>query len=60
MGMKAISIVDKPAIESEYIAFNKAEKKQMYFKVDDKKYIVAGLALIPDKLIYRVDEATGE
>jgi len=60
MGMKAISLVDKPAIESEYIAFNKAEKKQMYFKVDDKKYIVAGLALIPDKLIYRVDEATGE
>jgi len=60
MGMKAISLVDKPAIESEFIAFNKAEKKQVYFKVDDKKYIVAGLALIPDKLIYRVDEATGE
>ena len=60
MGMKAISLVDKPAIESEYIAFNKELKRQMYFKVDDKKYIVGGLALIPDKLIFRVDEATGE
>jgi hypothetical protein len=60
MGMKAISLVDKPAIESEYVAFNKAEKKQMYFGVDDKKYIIAGLALIPNKLIYRVDEATEE
>jgi len=60
MGMKAISLVDKPAIESEYIAFNKAEKKQIYFAVDAKKYIVGGLALIPDKLIYRIDEATEE
>jgi len=60
MGMKAISLVDKPAIESEYIAFNKSEKKPMYFAVDAKKYIVGGLALIPDKLIFRVDEATGE
>lgn len=60
MGMKAISLVDKPAMESEFIAFNKSEKKPMYFKVDDKKYIIAGLALIPDKLVYRVDEETGE
>ena len=60
MGMKAISLVDKPAIESEYIAFNKTDKPVIFKFKDDKKYIVAGLALIPDKLIYRVDESTGE
>ncbi len=60
MGMKAISLVDRPAMESEFIAFNKSEKKKVLFKIDDKKYIVAGLALIPDKLVYRVDEETGE
>jgi len=60
LGMKAISLVDKPAIESEYIAFNKQEKPKFIQFQDDKKYIVAGLALIPDKLIYRVDEETGE
>lgn len=60
LGMKAISIVDKPAMESEFIAFNKQEKRKVLFKIDDKKYIVAGLALIPDKLIYRIDEETNE
>lgn len=60
MGMKAISLVDKPAMESEFIAFNKADKKKVLFKIDDKKYIIAGLALVPDKLVYRVDEETGE
>lgn len=56
LGMKAISIVDRPAMESEFIAFNKTEKKVRYKLKDEKKYIVSGLALIPDKLIYRVDE----
>ncbi len=59
-GMKAISLVDRPAIESEYIAFNKQEKPVIFKFRDDKKYIVSGLALIPNKLIYRVDEFTGE
>ena len=60
LGMNAISLVDKPAIESEYIAFSK-EKKHTFIRFqDDKKFIVSGLALIPDKLIFRVDESTGE
>ena len=60
LGMRAISLVDKPAIESEYIAFNKQDKPKFIKFQDDKKYIVAGLALIPDKLIYRIDEETDE
>jgi len=60
LGMKAISLVDKPAIESEFISFNKQTKPQLVKFVDKKKRIVCGLALIPEKLIYRIDEETGE
>ena len=55
-GMRAISLVDRPAIESEYIAFNKEEKRVVFKFKDDKKFIISGLALIPNKLIYREDE----
>lgn len=61
LGMSAISLVDKPAMESEFIAFNKTDVKPKYVKFQDEaKRIVAGLALIPDKLVYRVDEESGE
>lgn len=60
LGMKAISLVDSPAMESKYVAFNKQDEIKFIRFKDEKKYIVAGLALIPDKLIYRVDESTGE
>lgn len=58
LGMKAISLVDHPAIESSYIAFDK-QSKLIQFK-DDTKYIISGLALIPDKLIYRINNETNE
>lgn len=62
-GVKAISLVDNPAMESDFIAFNK-DKKPKYISLgtDNKDYkqIVAGLSIIPDKLIYRSDEETGE
>ena len=58
-GVKAISLVSSPAIDSEFIAFNKDQKKPQYIflEKDEKEYkgIVAGLSLIPNKLIYRVD-----
>jgi hypothetical protein len=60
LGMKAISLVDSPAIESGYVSFNKQEKPQFIKFADKKKRIVCGLALIPDKLIYRIDEETGD
>jgi hypothetical protein len=57
IGMSAISLVEKPAMESQFIAFNKQEIKPKYIKFqDESKHIVAGLALIPDKLVYRIDE----
>ena len=61
LGMSAISLVDKPAMESEFIAFQQQEKPKSFVTfTDEKKYIVAGLALIPNKLVYRVDAETEE
>ena len=60
VGMTAISFVDSPAIESEFIAFENAVPTPKYIQLEGYKQIVAGLALIPDKLIYRIDQKTGE
>ena len=59
LGMTAISLVTKPAIESEFIAFETSKQKPKYVKLGSEyKNTVAGLALIPDKLIYRTEEGT--
>lgn len=63
-GVKTISLVDSPAMQSDFIAFNEVQKKPVYIslekKGDEYKGIVAGLSMIPDKLIYRVDPDTNE
>ena len=66
LGVDAISLVQEPAIESNFIAFNKQEKKELQKFVslekfgEDYKQVVAGLAIIPDKLIFRIDPNTNE
>lgn len=45
-----ISLVDSPAIESDFLFFS--QQKPLYFENDEKK-MVYGAALIPDKPIYR-------
>ena len=63
-GVKTISLVTHPALKSSFIAFDEDKKKPKYVFIesDEKKYkgIVAGLALIPDKMVYRVDEEGNE
>ena len=49
-GVQAISIVDEPAIESDFIALKKEVKLAT---VDKEKRILMGAALIPNKHIYR-------
>lgn len=51
----AISLVENPAIESNFIYFNK--EQVMFASVSDEKRIVIGPILIPDKKILRVDAA---
>jgi len=50
-GIEAISLVEFPAIEENFIALS---KHKLEFKtVDTEKKIIVGLALVPDKPIYR-------
>jgi len=51
VGIEAVSIVENPAIESDFIAMSDQEIKLA--KVDDEKRIVMGAALIPNKPIFR-------
>jgi hypothetical protein len=60
-GIDAISIVEAPAIESNFVALKSHEVK--FAKVDAEKRILMGPILIPDKPIYRkqiVDGAMDE
>ena len=51
-GIEAISIVDKPAIEENFIALSKNEEIKLA-EVDNEKRILVGPALIPNKNIFR-------
>ena len=53
-GVYCISLVDKPAIEQDFLVFDAQEELQ-FTKVDEEKHIVYGPAMIPDMLIYRKD-----
>jgi len=50
-GIDAISLVDKPAIELDFVALS--EQRVAFAEVDADKRIVMGPALVPDKPIYR-------
>ncbi len=55
-GVDAISLVDEPAIETDFIALSKHRK----FKQVKERQMLIGPALIPDKMIYRNDEERGD
>ena len=57
-GIDAISIVEAPAIESNFIALKSHEIK--FAQVDAEKRILMGPVLIPDKPIYRKQMMGGE
>jgi len=52
-GMTAISLVDFPAVEKDFILLN----KQLFSKIElnEEKNIITGVALIPNKKIFRFD-----
>ena len=57
-GIEAVSLVEKPAIEENFIALNKQEV--MLAEIDKEKRLLMGAALIPNKQIYRKNEKTGD
>ena len=50
-GINAISLVEFPAIEENFVALSK--HKVEFKTLNEEKRIIVGLALVPDKLIYR-------
>ena len=50
-GVQAISLVESPAIEENFVALS--EHKVEFKAIDDEKRIIVGLALVPNKKIYR-------
>ena len=57
-GIDAVSVVESPAIEENFIALSKHEIELK--EIDTEKRILMGAALIPNKKIYRVNEKTKE
>jgi hypothetical protein len=51
-GVNALSLVENPAIQSDWVALND-QKKVLLAEVSSDKQILMGAALIPDKPIYR-------
>jgi len=51
MGINAVSVVESPAIEENFVALQKHEVELK--EVDTEKRILMGAALIPNKQIYR-------
>ena len=54
-GINAISIVENPAIQEDFIALSKDESIKLA-EVDTERKILMGAALIPDKKIIRMNE----
>ena len=56
-GIQLISLVDRPAIEREFVAFSQEEKIVNYFNEDQQ--IIVSPVMIPDKLILRYNDKVG-
>lgn len=58
-GMTAISLVDFPAVEKDFILLSKKAIFSLA-KLNKEKNTITGVALIPDKEIYRYDFQNGD
>lgn len=60
-GIKAVALVDFPAIGVNYQTFKDASKTKFDFQVtDEEERVIMGAAMIPNLPIYRRDETHGE
>jgi hypothetical protein len=58
LAIDAISLVSAPAIESDFVYFNKEKSNLTLAKVDEEKRMLISPALIPNKNIIRYDANT--
>lgn len=59
-GIFTVSVVNKPAIQSNFIYMSEEEKQHLYKLASEEKQEVVGAVLIPNKPIYRKDEEGNE
>lgn len=57
LGLQAVSLVERPAIETNFLKF---KDQKINFAKDESKHILTGPALIADMPIYRRNQFTGE
>jgi len=58
-GIDAISIVDRPAIRRNFITLSEQERVKLA-ALDKERRVLMGAVLVPDEVIPRLDERTGE
>jgi len=58
LAIDAISLVTDPAIEQDFVYFNKKGFNLTFAKADEDKRVLVSPALIPNKQIYRYDADT--
>lgn len=58
-GVDAISLVDMPAVEKNFLCFSE-EKQPVKMKFDNSKHIITGVVCLADTPIYRYNERMGE
>lgn len=56
----ALSLVENPAIEANWVFFNNQKGEVKFATVDNEKRTIVAPVLIPDKRIYRIDEGTNK
>lgn len=59
-GIKKMSLVEYPAVESNFLAFDKQTPTEQKFSVNDEQHIVYGVALRANYPIYRYTPGIGE
>lgn len=55
-----IALVDKPAIQRDFLAFSQESHGQSFAIQDEDKHIISGPLMLADKPIYRNDKKHGE
>ena len=58
-GINAISLVESPAVEKDFLCFSK-EKETVKLNFDSSKHIISGVVCLADTPIYRYNEKYGE
>lgn len=60
LAIDAISLVNAPAIETDFVFFGKEKNNLTFAKVDEEKRMIISPALIPNKQIFRYDPNTDQ